>query len=73
MHEPDTSGIAPSMQTIVPYYAELLGHLQRLLAVVSVHVPLIASWAGGPHVVGEAVKPRMAALGIECVCEMLWW
>jgi hypothetical protein len=69
-----SEGPAGGKQAVVAYYAETLGSMQRQLASVQTHAALIASWAAASApVAGKAVEARMAALGLECYMELLWW
>lgn len=69
-----SEGPAGGRQAVVAYYAETLGSMQRQLASVQTHAALIASWAASSApVAGKAVEGRMAALGLECYMELLWW
>lgn len=60
--------------TVVQYFFDMLYGLQRQALAISSHSALIASWGtAGQLVAGKAAEPRMAALGLECVHELLWW
>lgn len=60
--------------TVVQYFVDMLYGLQRQQLAISTHMALISSWGtSGQLVAGKAAEPRMAALGLECVHELLWW
>lgn len=60
--------------TVVQYFVDMLYGLQRQQLAISMHMALISSWGTtGQLVAGKAAEPRMAALGLECVHELLWW